>query len=515
MGTVAEQAGSPAPTEVRRARIGILGAGFAGLGLAIRLKQAGIEDFVVLEREAEVGGTWWANTYPGCQCDIPSHLYSFSFALNPDWTRTYAKQGELRDYLHECSHRFGVREHLRLGCEVLSAVWDDGRALWRLETSAGPYEVEMMVAAPGPLSEPSLPSVPGLDSFSGEIWHTARWNHDYPLEGKRVVVVGTGASAIQAVPEIQPLVEKLTVLQRTAPWVMPHRDRPITRFERRLYRRFPGLQRAVRAGVYGLRELLVPGLVYQPRLLRGIERLARGHIAKQVPDPALRAKLTPDYTIGCKRILPSSRWYPALNQPNVEVVTSGLAEVTPDGIRTADGQFCEADVIIFATGFYVTDIPFAATVTGSDGRRLSEVWAGSPQAYRGTAIPGFPNMFLLVGPGTGLGHNSIVFMIEAQLHYLLDALSTMQARGARTVEVRPEAWERYNQRLQARMGQTVWNSGGCMSWYIDANGRNTTIWPDFTWRFWQQLRRFDSAAYRLSSAPSPAGQSVELAAHPV
>src|SRR4051794_1099504 len=495
-------------TAPRHVRVGILGAGFGGLGAAIRLKQRGDDDFLVFERAADVGGTWWANTYPGCQCDIPSHLYSFSFAPNPDWTRTYPKQPELRDYLRRTAEQHGVYERVRLSTEVTDARWDADANRWQLTTTDGPYPADVVVAAPGPLSEPSIPELPGIEDFEGTIFHTATWNHDHDLRGRRVAVVGTGASAIQVVPEIAEVAERLDVIQRTPPWGVPHRDRPIPRAERALYGAFPPLQRLVRAGVYFSRELLVPGLAYRPQMLKLVEKVARKHIADQVADPDLRAKVTPDYTIGCKRILPSNKWYPALGRDDVELVTDGIAEIRPNGYVTTDGTLHEVDTIIFATGFYVTDIPLANIVTGADGRRLSEVWHRSPQAYRGTAMAGFPNLFLLVGPNVGLGHNSIVFMIEAQLNYVLGALDAMRERGAERVEVRPEALEAYNDHLQARMGATVWNSGGCSSWYIDANGKNTTIWPDFTFRFWRQTREFDAAAYELAAAtarePEPA-----------
>jgi cation diffusion facilitator CzcD-associated flavoprotein CzcO len=487
-------------TPTPHVRVGILGAGFGGLGTAIRLAQRGDDDFLVFERAADVGGTWWANTYPGCQCDIPSHLYSFSFAPNPNWTRTYPKQPELRDYLRATAEKFGVYGRIRFNTEVTGASWDEEASVWRIATSQGDYTADVMVAAPGPLSEPVLPDLPGIESFEGTIFHTARWNHEHDLRGKRVAVVGTGASAIQAVPEIAQQAAQLDVIQRTPPWVVPHRDRPITRVERFLYKTFPPLQRLVRAGVYFSRELLVPGLVYRPQILKAVEKLARKHITDQVPDPVLRAKVTPSYTIGCKRILPSNKWYPALGRENVELVTDAITEIRPNGYVTADGTLHEVDTIIFATGFYVTDIPLATIVTGKQGKRLSEVWHRSPQAYRGTAMAGFPNLFLLVGPNVGLGHNSIVFMIEAQITYVLGALDQMRSRGAGRVEVRPDAVAAYNDRLQAKMGKTVWNTGGCASWYIDAEGKNTTIWPDFTFRFWKETREFDAAAYELAPA---------------
>ncbi len=489
--------------------IAIIGAGFAGMGMGIRLLQSGVDDFVIMERDGDVGGTWSANTYPGCQCDIPSHLYSFSFAPNPDWTRTYPKQPELRSYLRKVAEDFGVRPHIRLGCEVTAADWDEAAGLWRLQSTKGDLTADVLIGAPGPLSEPSIPEIDGLDSFAGPVFHTARWDHDQDLTGKRVAVVGTGASAIQAVPELQRIAEHLTVVQRTPPWVVPHNDRPITDIEHRVYERVPLLQKIARSGVYWGRELLVPALAYKPQLMKVIERVARRHIAKQVPDAALREKVTPDYQIGCKRILISNTWYPALDRDNVDLVTAGVTEIRPDGFVDGDGAFHAADALVFATGFKVTDIPLAGIVTGADGRTLAEVWQRSPQAYRGAAVAGFPNLFLLVGPNVGLGHNSIVFMIEAQLNYVLGALDAMRERGAGRVEVRPDALAAYNRRLQAKMGSTVWNSGGCASWYLDANGKNTTIWPDFTFTFWRQTREFDAAAYALTPAsartePEPA-----------
>jgi cation diffusion facilitator CzcD-associated flavoprotein CzcO len=483
----------------RDVRVAILGAGFGGLGMAIRLKQSGFEDFVVFERDEDVGGTWWANTYPGCQCDIPSHLYSYSFALNPNWTRTYPLQPEIQSYLRECADRYGVRAHLRLGCTVHSAEWHEGEDVWRLETSDGPFSARVVIAAPGPLSEPSLPDLPGIDDFRGTMFHTGRWDHDHDLTGCKVAVIGTGASAIQTVPQVQPIADRITVFQRTAPWVVPHRDRPITEFERRLYQNVPAAQRAVRSAVYVGREALVTGLVYRPKLMNILQRAAEAHLAKQVSDPVLRATLTPDYVLGCKRILPSNEWYPAITKPNVEVVPSAVTEIRPGGVLGADGVEHEADTVIFATGFHVTDAPFAQFITGRDGMTLADRWQGSPQAYRGTAVPGFPNLFWLIGANTGLGHNSMVFMIEAHLNYVLGALGAMERHGASRIEVRPENYDAYNAELQSRLAGTVWNTGGCSSWYLDRNGRNSTIWPDFTWRFWQQTRRFDEAAYAVSN----------------
>jgi cation diffusion facilitator CzcD-associated flavoprotein CzcO len=485
------------------ARIAIVGTGFAGLGMAARLKREGIDDFVVLERNEDVGGTWWDNSYPGCQCDVPSHLYSFSFAPNPSWSRTYSLQPEIRDYLRDCAERFGLMPHIRFGCELTSASWDDEDGLWRLETSDGELTVQILVAGVGPLSEPALPDVPGIEHFQGKMFHSARWDHEHDLTGERVGVIGTGASAIQFVPRIQPRVGRMHVFQRTPPWVLPHTDRPVTRVERRLYRSFPRLQRLVRLGIYASREWVVLGLAYRRWMMKLPERLARRHLRRQVGDPELRSKLTPDYTIGCKRILLSNDWYPALSKPNVDVVTEGVREVRESSVVTESGDEIELDTLIMGTGFRVTDFPAADNLRGREGRSLNEVWQGSPQAYLGTSIAGFPNLFMLLGPNTGLGHTSVVFMIEAQIAHVVRCLRTMEARDVQAVEVRPEVQRAFNDQLQQQLEGTVWNAGGCQSWYMDRNGRNTTIWPRFTWQFLRQARDFDPEEYTFRPRVAP------------
>jgi cation diffusion facilitator CzcD-associated flavoprotein CzcO len=490
--------------------IAIVGSGFSGLGMAIRLKQAGMNDFVVLERADEVGGTWQANTYPGCACDVPSHLYSFSFAPNPEWTQTYSPQPEIWAYLRRCADEFGIRPHVRLRCAVESATWLAAERRWELETSQGTIRARVLVAGIGPLTEPRIPDIPGLDEFEGDVFHSARWNHGVDLAGKRVASIGTGASAIQYVPEIQPRVERLHVFQRTPPWVMPHSNRPISKHERRLYRALPVLQRLVRGSIYAARELLVLGLVFSPRLMKVVERLARKHMHNQISDPELRAKVMPDYTIGCKRILPSNRWYRALGKPNVELVTEGVSEVRARSIVAADGSERVVDAIVFGTGFHVTDIPAAQRIRGRGGRLLDDLWQGSPRAHLGSTIEGFPNLFFLLGPNTGLGHSSMVYMIESQIAHVMGALRLMRDRGAETIEVRSEAQDRYNAALERRLEGTVWNTG-CASWYLDRTGRNATIWPDWTWRFRRRAARLQPDEYLLD-APVPADAPARLAA---
>ena len=485
-------------TQITDVDVAIVGSGFSGLGMAIRLEQEGLGDYVVLERGHEVGGTWHFNTYPGCGCDIPSHLYSFSFAPNPDWTRTYSQQPEIQEYLRRCAREFGVLPKVRFGHTVESAAWQEESRRWLVETDQGTFRARVLVSGAGPLTEPKIPAIPGLDRFEGRTFHSARWDHDYDLRGKRVASIGTGASAIQYVPAIQPEVERLHVFQRTPPWVMPHTDRPTTRAERRLYRRLPAAQRLVRGGIYAARELLVLGFVKRPSLMRLLERMAQRHMREQISDPELRRRVTPDYTIGCKRILPSNGWYTTLAEPNVELVTSGIEEVRADSIVGADGVERKVDAIIFGTGFAVTDMPVARQIRGRDGRSLEELWRGSPRAHLGTAVDGYPNLFLLLGPNTGLGHNSIVYMIESQIAHVMDALRTMRQRGAETAEVRPEVMESFNRDLQSQLEGTVWNTG-CASWYLDSTGRNSTLWPDWTFRFRRRTARFDPAEYKLGA----------------
>jgi cation diffusion facilitator CzcD-associated flavoprotein CzcO len=465
--------------------------------MAIRLKQEGIDDFTVLERGDDVGGTWHYNTYPGCACDVPSHLYSFSFAPNPGWTETYSPQPEIRDYLRHCADRYGIRAHVRLNCNVTRIDWDAGG--WTIETSAGPVRARVVVAGLGPLAEPKTPPLEGLDSFEGETFHSARWNHDFDLRGKRVAAIGTGASAIQFVPEIQKQVDKLHVIQRTPPWIMPHPNRPISRWEARLYERFPLLQKLVRGTAYTARELLVLGFVKNPRLMKVPERVARWHMRRQISDPALLAKVVPGYTIGCKRILPSNKWYRALGEPNVELLTGGVAKVTASSIVTGDGEEREVDAIIFGTGFEVTDMAIAKIVRGPGGRTLDEVWQGSPRAYLGTTVPDFPNLFILCGPNTGLGHSSMVYMIESQLALVMGALRHMERHGAGTIVVREDTAADFNADLDERMQGTVWNTG-CASWYLDRTGHNSMLWPDWTWRFRRRTASFDPADFELSPA---------------
>jgi cation diffusion facilitator CzcD-associated flavoprotein CzcO len=479
--------------------VAIVGSGFSGMGMAIKLKQEGKRDFVVLERADDVGGTWHYNTYPGCACDVPSHLYSFSFAPNPRWTETYSKQPEIRAYLERVADDFGIRPHIRFGHTVETAAWNDDDKRWEIQTDQGTIRARVLVAAMGPLAEPKLPELPGLEDFEGATFHSARWDHDWDPKGKRVASIGTGASAIQYVPELQPDVERLHVFQRTPPWVFPHNNRSVKDWERRLYSRSKLAQRLMRGGIYTGREAAVLGFVKNPKLMRIAERVAKRHMRSQISDAALVEKVTPDYTIGCKRILPSNKWYPALGKPNVELVTSGVKEVKRNSVVDEDGVEREVDAIVFGTGFAVNDQPVAKQVRGRDGRTLDELWQGSPRAHLGLTVAGYPNFFLLLGPNTGLGHNSMVYMIESQLAHVMGALRAMDKSGADTVEVRQEVLDGYNAAIEEQLEGTVWNTG-CKSWYLDANGRNSTLWPDWTWRFRRRAAEFKLSEYRLGRA---------------
>lgn len=488
-------------TEREHVRVAVIGSGFGGLGAAVRLRREGVTDFVVLERADSVGGTWRDNSYPGCACDVPSHLYSFSFAPNADWPRTFSGQEHIRAYLENVADVFRLRPHIRFNSEVKMMTWDAERLRWDIETTGGSYSADLVVSATGPLSDPKIPDIPGLDSFPGKVFHSARWDHDYDLRGKRVAMVGTGASAIQIVPAIQPDVRRLTLFQRTPPWVMPRVDRPISGAERALHRALPFTTQARRGLLWGIRELQTQAFTKRPNELVLVEQLAKKNMARAIKDPALRAKLTPDYRIGCKRILLSRTYYPALAQPNVDVVASGLSEVRGATVVAADGTSAEVDAIVFGTGFRVTDMPIADRVVGADGRTLTEAWQGGMQALRGSSAAGFPNWMTIIGPNTGLGTSSMILMIESQLNYLADYVRQLDVLGGRVaLDARPSAVSAWNRRVQERMKRTVWNTGGCTSWYLDASGLNTTIWPGTTAEFRKATRRVDLTEYEVVRA---------------
>lgn len=474
--------------------VAIAGSGFGGLGMAIRLRQEGIEDFVIFERAQDVGGVWRDNSYPGCACDVQSHLYSFSFAPNPHWSHAYSAQPEIHTYLRDCADRFGIRPHIRFGHTVLDARWDDESQRWHLETSGGPFTADVFISAAGALSDPAIPQVPGLESFQGKVMHSARWDHGHSLAGRKVAVIGTGASAIQFVPRIQPRVGKLVLVQRTPPWVLPRGDRAIGPWKQWLYRNVPGVQLLVRSLIYVMRELLVFGFM-NPWLLKIAEWIARRHLAQSVPEPRLREKLTPNYSLGCKRVLLSDDYLVSLTQPNVELHTSPLSAVREHSILLADGSEHEVDALIFGTGFQVQEQPIAKLIRGRHGLTLAEAWADTMKAHVGTTVSGFPNLFLLMGPNTALGHSSVLLMLESQIEHVMGALRYLEGRNLAAVEPTPDAQAGFVRHVDARMQGTVWNQGGCSSWYLDAMGRNSTLWPGLISSFKRRVERFEPSEY--------------------
>ncbi len=487
--------------------VAIIGSGFGGLGMAIRLKQAGVDSFVVLERGADVGGTWRDNHYPGCACDVPSHLYSFSYELDPDWSRMYATQPEIQAYLRRCADKYGIRPHVRFGAEVIEAAYDEGAARWTVRTADGrALRARVVVSAMGGLSRPHVPDLPGIERFRGARFHSAQWDHGCDLRGKRVAVIGTGASAIQFVPQIAPEVARLDLYQRTPPWILPKADFAFDAADKERFRRDPARMRRLRNRIYWTTEVRALGFTVNTRLLRGVETIARKHLAAQVPDPALRARLTPDYRLGCKRILIANDYYPALTRPNVELVTAGIREVREASVVDGDGRERPADALIYGTGFRATE-PIAPTVIrGAGGVSLDDAWRGGIRSYLGITVAGFPNLFLISGPNTGLGHTSVVFMAEAQVDYIMSCLRALQARRARAVEVLPQAQTSFDRWVRRRMKRTVWASG-CKSWYLDARGVNVTLWPSFTVSYWLRTRRMKAADYRFIGASAQPARS--------
>jgi cation diffusion facilitator CzcD-associated flavoprotein CzcO len=475
----------------------VVGSGFAGLCMAIKLRAAGIEDFVVLEQAERLGGTWRDNTYPGCACDIPSYLYSFSFEQNPRWQRMFAPWDEILAYLEHCATKYGVADKIRYGAEVTEAVFDEATSRWTVTINGDEtLETRALVAGVGNLHQPKLPDLPGLDTFAGPAFHSAQWDHSQDLTDRRVAVIGTGASAIQFVPRIAEQVAHLDVYQRTAPWITSKPDRAIGPREQALHARFPAGQRLIRDVIYWGLEARGLGFAGNPKLMKGLELQARRQLHKQVKDPVLRAKLTPDYQIGCKRILLSNDYYPALTRPNVDLVTTPISRVTETGVIDADGTERAADVLVLGTGFEVAGNLTRMRILGRDGTDLADHWKQHGiGAHLGMTVAGYPNLFLLVGPNTALGHSSMVFMIEAQVRYVVQALRLL--RRASAVEVREDVQERFVGEVQQRLDHTVWESG-CNSWYLDDQGRNSTIWPEFTVGYWRRTRRLNPSDFVLT-----------------
>jgi len=474
----------------------IVGGGFAGIGMAIRLKQAGIHDFLLLEREAGIGGTWRDNTYPNAACDVPSVLYSFSFEPGFPFPRFYARQPDILRYQRHCVSKHGIEPHLRLNCGVRTAHWDGTAACWRIHTLHGEViSARALITATGQLSVPRLPDIAGLASFTGPCLHSARWDPGVDLQGRRVAVIGTGASAAQLLPQAVSRATRVTLFQRTPPYVLPRPDRPAPRWESWLYGHVPPLRWLSRGTVFAVQEFLGLSLYALPVLGAVVRQLCLAHLWLRVRDPALRRKLTPSYALGCKRILVDNGFYGAVTQPHCEVVTEAIASVGPDHVRTVDGGRHEADVLVLATGFASQTFNGTFEIAGRDGRTLSEAWREGAYAYRGVTVHGFPNLFMLYGPNTNLGHNSILYMTESQIGYVLGALRALRAAPGEALEVLPEAESQWNARLQQALGRTVWSTGGCGNWYQGPGGRITSNWSGSTFSYRGALRRFDAEHY--------------------
>jgi cation diffusion facilitator CzcD-associated flavoprotein CzcO len=477
--------------------VAVVGGGFGGVGAAVMLRRAGYDDVTVFERGERVGGVWHHNTYPGAACDVASHLYEFSFAPNPRWSRRYAPQAEIQAYLEDVARSHGVLDRVRTGTEVQGARWDGERAKWVLQTRGGPHEADVLLTACGQLSVPSVPPLAGLDSFAGPAFHTARWRHDVDLAGKRVAVVGTGCSAIQVVPAIQPIVQHVDVYQRSPGWTIPKGDFAYSPRMQRLFARFPELQRLDRAAIFAFMELGAVAMTRHRWLLRPFRAICARQITKAIDDPELRRKVTPTDEVGCKRLMLTDNWYPTLAKPNVALVDDRIAEVTPHGIRTEDGSERQADVLVLATGFRAHSFVAPMEVVGSEGRTLAEEWATVARAYLGMSVPGFPNMFLLYGPNTNGGTGSVIYTIEAGMTHVLAALGELDRAGAQRIEVSRQAAEAFDRELRAALKGTVWHTG-CTNWYVDENGNDPNQWPWVWSRYRRRTARIEPGTYALA-----------------
>lgn len=489
----------------------IIGTGFGGLGMAIELKRAGFNGFTLLEKASDLGGTWRDNTYPGAACDVQSHLYSFSFEPKHDWSRKFGRQPEILQYMKSCVEKYGLMAHIRFNQEVRAASFNQAANQWRVETESGDlFEADILVTATGQLNQPAWPRIPGLKSFEGAIFHSARWDHSYALEGKRVAVIGTGASAIQFVPEIVPKAASLSLFQRSAAWVLPKPDRPFQPWEQALFQKFPLWDRLYRSLIYWKNESRALAFTRFNGLLNIFAWQAKRFARSQVRNPEKRRDLIPDYQIGCKRILISNDWYRAVDQDHVNLVTTGVERIVGNGVVTTDGALHKADALILGTGFAASEFLAPMTITGRDGQTLNQAWAAGAEAYKGMTVSGFPNFFMLYGPNTNLAHNSIVFMLESQIRYVMSCVDVLQERPGTAMDVKPDRLRQFSIGIQHRLAHSVWQSG-CQSWYLDDNGRNSINWPGFTFTYRRDTVRVDPADFQFVPARSGAGSGAKNA----
>jgi cation diffusion facilitator CzcD-associated flavoprotein CzcO len=478
----------------------IIGAGFAGLGSAIRLQQAGIKNIVMLERGTEVGGTWRDNTYPGAACDIPSNLYSYSFAQNPNWSRGFSGSGEILGYIHHLVSEFKLGSLIRFGQNVADLAFNETEGVWSVNATGGEvFTARAVIMASGPLSNASFPKMPGIETFEGHKIHSAKWDHDYDFTGKRVAVVGTGASGIQIIPELVKHVDSLKVFQRTPGWVMPRPDYATPKWNKTLFNKIPAAQNALRQALFWAHESMALGVIWNSPLTSVVERFGLAHLQRQVKDPWLRRQLTPDFRVGCKRVLVSNDYYPALQRENCKLITWPIATISPKGIRTAEGVEHQVDCIVFATGFDVCKSGTPFPVTGLNGRQLNEEWARGSQAYKSINVSGYPNFFITFGPNSGPGHNSALVYMESQLDYAVQGIQKILSDNLKVLNVKATAQKNYNEAIQKRLGKTNWNSG-CKSWYLTEDGFNATMYPGFATQYANQMKHFDARDYEAVSA---------------
>ncbi|MCO5230406.1 MAG: NAD(P)/FAD-dependent oxidoreductase [Chitinophagales bacterium] len=479
----------------------IIGAGFSGIGMGIQLKRIGIDNFLILDSEDGPGGTWKVNNYPGAACDVQSHLYSFSFEPNPNWSKMFGLQEEILKYQEHCCEKFDLYPNCKFNTFVKDAVFNEDTFTWVVTTQKGEqFEAQFLVSASGGLSNPSYPNIQGLENFQGLAFHSAKWNHQVDLKGKRVAIIGSGASAIQIVPSIVDEVAHLDYYQRTPSWVLPKPDRYISSAEQYVFEKLPFTQALYRSVIYASLESRAAGFVISPKLMTIAKQLGIRHIHKYIKDENLREKMTPKYEMGCKRILMSNDYYQAVARDYVDVISEEIASVDEHGIQANDGTYRPVDVIIFCTGFHASENILQYKIYGKDDQDLNQSWSDGPAAYLGTTVPDFPNLFILMGPNTGLGHNSMIYMIESQINYIIESMKYMNRKKVHAIEVRKDVYDRYNEAIQKRLQNTIWKSG-CQSWYLTKSGKNTTLWPGFTFEFRARTKFFNPGDYEQIKSP--------------